>query len=434
MKITFGVNESSQDEKHLNPNDSTAATAILMKLTRLTTRADVTMKKAKQLEFNYPDAAIEMIASQLLLYLDELTPQEQKERFIKLLDLIWQRTDITAATSLAGLCFTFADREIIKEVWGYCSSELLSKNELGNLDAILATNILCSRNTFATKHDYRLPVNCSENALHNFIMLGRGNTPQVIREFLVTLLRNPSKHNEINSHTTEVKSRLVNLSQTDAEKISANQIENVRQDMQNVEQILTQINKQQIAKVPDLSILQQHINNFNKTEDADIKASAKCICDFLYGGETTKGLINETAEIFLLNANKIEDLDDRLIGVSRRNVLRDWKRIITDKNKTRQIKRWLTPDGKDIIDPIMVQSDNPIFKLRWVFCNTFVKGLLDDIFSNVYHTQLEEVDKESPGKYVQPQKITNPLLQTVNLSKKTAHLWWRVGFEKDYVI
>ncbi len=434
LEITFGVNESSQDEKHLKPCDSTAATAILMELTRLTTRADVTMKKAKQLEDINPDAAIEMIASQLLLYLDELTPQEQKERFIKLLDLIWQRTNVTEATSLAGLCFTFADREIIKEVWGYCHSILLPQKELGNLDAILATNILCSRNKFATKLDYKLPENCSENALHNFIKLGRGNSPQVIREFLVTLCRNPLSHNDISIHSTEIKRRLERLSQTDAEKITTNEIENVRQDMQNVEQILTEINEQHIAKVPDLTIFQAHINNLKNTEDTDIKASAIRIYEFLYGNGNASGLIKVTAEMFLLHAEKIENLDDQLIGVCRRNVLSEWGKIVIDKNKTRKIKRWVKPDGIGIIEPIIIQSENPTIEHRWVFCNSFVKELLFDLFSNVFHTQLEKIDKNSLGEYVPPKEIIDPLLPADDLSKTTAHLWWRIGIEGDYVI
>jgi hypothetical protein len=97
LKITFGVDEKSdgkRQEKHLFLNNSTAATSLLLELTRLTTSTDVTIKKAKVVEEFHSDAAIEMIASQLLLFLDELKLQEKCDRFIHLLQLIWTRPEV----------------------------------------------------------------------------------------------------------------------------------------------------------------------------------------------------------------------------------------------------------------------------------------------------------------------------------------------------
>lgn len=444
LKITFGVDEKyngQRVEKHLSINDSTTATSIMLELTRLTTRADVTIKKAKLLEATSPDAAIEMIACQLLLFLDELSLQEKRERFISLLNLIWSRPTVTPAMSLAGLCFTLADHEDIKGIWNYCKSELLPTQKLGELDAILATYILRSRHAYITKESYSLPENASDIERCNYIMLGGGGgLCRIVRDFLVALYRNPAVHDRISTHTTEIRKRLVALMELqpkiDIKKMYESTIV-VIQDMRQVEQIMLSVKRELIADIPNIDLIElddytskleaalELFDKHNEQEGSDIVNNilklSNALHTVLYGKE--KGMVKRVGSQFLTHFKDSDELDNDLVAKIVRSIRLKWTDYLQEKKTYLQnkaaVRRWLRDDGT-IVQPDILCSTNEELQELWLYCDSFVRQSLEDTLTNVYHS-IEPI--EDPWFDNNTEGITTGI---------KAHLWWRVERDGNY--
>ncbi len=443
LKITFGVDEDSngkRQEKDLFLNNSTAATSVLLELTRLTSRVDVTMKKAKIVAKTNPDAAIEMIASQLLLFLDELNFQEKCDRFIQLLHLIWTRPVVTPAMSLAGFCFSLADHDVLKEIWSFCKVELLPKKPLGNLDATIAAFILRNRYAFVTKAPYQLPENAGDIERDNFIMLGgRGSFRQSIRNFL-EIYRNPATPESVNSHTTEIRKRLSALHKSNID-ININEFVKdtilVLNDMRVVEQILINVqNEHVISKIDsELENLNKHINrienainiidsaledNHNLVES--IIEISGTIYVLVYGDSLYCGLLKTVTDQFIRYFASSDDIDNKLFAPIVRSVRNVWVDSVRAKAMSQQnievARRWMGNNENEVIKPIIRSSMIQKLQQMWIYCDSFVLQTIEDAFANVYHATKE---------------ITNPW-GGVGIQENLAHLWWRIGIDGNYAV
>ncbi|MGZ5551482.1 MAG: hypothetical protein ACXWE7_11925, partial [Nitrososphaeraceae archaeon] len=456
LTITFGVNkEKSWGEKTLTPNDSSSATAILMELTRLTTRADVVMKKVRWLEKKYRseeqetllDIAMEMIASQLLLYLDELSLQEQKQRLKTMLSLIWERPNANNATILGGLCFTFVDKKIIEELWSYCLTSLLKVKRLGNFDAILAVNILCSRHEFITKTKYLPSGNIGSIESDNYIMLARGTVQKKVRDvlsqYLIVLHRNISGYHE-NTHKSEIKIRLSSLIDADEADNLDTQIAEILTDLDKINKILDDLEAVSLDHFNKndrdiLSTLVFDLNRENKKidEDKNITSISSKIMEFLYGSGTKNGFIDQLSKKLFI-ACAIDSFDRDFFRTIRLDVLNTnrWNEIVKAKNKKNELKGemlcWVDKDGEKIIQPKVEYSDNNQKDSLWFYCDKYVTCVLDETLSNVYHTELDIPNAQTNNEYYQHKEINNPFIETP--SEKTAHLWWHVKRENDHVV
>lgn len=445
LQITFGVDEKpdgKRKEKHLFLNNSSSAASILLELTRLTTSADVIIKKAKSVAVNYPDAAIEIIASQLLLFLDELNLQHQSERFIQLIQLIWIRPDATQAMSLAALCFTLADHEVLKKIWNFCKVELLPKQRLGNLDSTIAAYILRSRFAFVTKEQYQLPENACDIERHNYIMLGGGGSLRsVVRNFLAALHRNPAKHNQISTHTNEIRLRLVALSeitaQTETQKIQVSIFE-VLQDIRQVEQIFLHVRSELIAEIKDvdlrklsdhacqLEIELEHLNdNENQKNNTvnSINNMGQALHLLLYGEK--EGLVKKVGNQFFKHFKGSDDIDNNFVANIVRSIRQNWpdslcKKRFVQHNENSSL-RWQRHD-KSIITPDIFCSTNAMLEELWLYCDSFVRLSLEDTLANVYHAI---------------EKIKDPWFDSSTEGTSggaEAHLWWRVERDENYAM
>jgi hypothetical protein len=444
IQVTFGVDEQADGErleKHLLLDNSTSATSLLLELTRLTTRSDTTIKKAKGIQATYPDAAIEMISSQLLLFLDELTLEEKCDRFIRLLRLIWTRDVATHATSLAGLCLTLADHEVLVKIWDTYRTELLPKQRLANLDGIIAAYILNSRHTFVTKERYVFSLDAGDIARHNYIMLGAtGGFHQVIRDFMVALCHNPVRQGYVDTHNTEIRRRLVALAQFRV-SIGTDKLRehawSVLQDMQRVEQIFKNMQSELIVDISpsDLAKLNNYANQLEErirefedsTQDRDaIAASLVRLGDdlstLLYGEK--EGLVRKVAGQILTHFDNSDEFDNVLVAGMVRTVRIQWPDILSKKASGGQniaIKeRWQRKDGS-IIYPTILCSTNADLQEFWLYADSFVRDSLEDTLLNVYHAN---------GQFKDPWSDD----QEKSASGPVAHLWWRIEHDENYIV
>lgn len=445
LKITFGVDEmpdGKRKEKHLFMNTSSSATSLLLELTRLTTNADVVMKKANRVSRDYPDAAIEFIVSQLLLFLDELRLEEKCERFIQLLQLIWIRQDASQAMALAGLCFTLAEHEVLKKTWDFCKSELLPKQRLGNLDSALATYIIRSRFTFLTKVHYQLPENANDIETHNYIMLGGGGSlRRVIRDFLAVLFRNPARHNHISTHTTKIRQQLIDLTDFPLD-VDIQQLRGlafgILQDVRQVEQILFNVRSELVADIKDEDLkklgdcaikLENQLKYFDDNQGQKIHSVGliqelgKSLLTLLYEGKS--GLVKKVGDQLFGHYRNIDDVDNNLIAKFVRSIRSKWPDFIHDKMSVGKnedlVNRWKQDDGSIVIPEMFCSMTAEIGEL-WLYCDSFVRQALEDTLANVYHAI---------------EKIKDPWI--VNdaqdgLEGLKAHLWWRFERDGNYAI
>ena len=433
LKITFGLYENDdgdQQEKRIILGSSTAAASLLVELTRLTTRADVTMKKAEKVAPDHPDAAIEMVASQLLLFLDELSSQEKLERFKKLLAYIWSRSDETEATSLAGLCFTLVDIDILEELWKICTNDLLPKQRLGNLDATLALNFVRSKYEFETGVPYKLSENASDEEKQNFIMLGVAHgMKQTVSSFLVNLYRNPSNENQLNAHSTDIKKRLSDLTgKTLDDSVIKDLVEEIIQDMELIEQILRDLQsniilQRQNEKLDELSKATSQLKGLHLTCGSnDLMEIAKLLENLLYGNQTQKGLVSEVGKKIFRQFQNSDEFDNKLIAGMVRAIRRRWSDILAvkeaDEKNAIAAKRWRKSNG-EIIKPIIYCSANDSLQGIWLYCDSFIREVLEDTLCNVFHAS---------------ELIQDPFNDTIGANELKAHLWWRIEKDGNYAV
>ena len=119
---------------------STGLAAMTVELTRLTTKVDTALSKATQiiegasaeLDPALNQAAIEIIASQLIIFFDELSYWQKLDSYWFMLKLIWRHFPEDRTTSLIGLCFALVPDEIAHALWMRTLIELIPNERLNN--------------------------------------------------------------------------------------------------------------------------------------------------------------------------------------------------------------------------------------------------------------------------------------------------------------
>ena len=465
--ITFGVDETakgSRKEKVINVNNSTAATSLILELTRLTARSDVALKKIKHIEALYSngevgeaylDAAIEVIACQLLLFPDELTSRDKRERYIKLLDLIWSRSYSTTAMSLAGLCFTLVDHTLLDYdnllgIWEYCRTVRLKNDVLRNYDAILAVYMLYSRlNLKKNNEEYKLHENASDVELENYVLLGLRKSSRVINiigKFLKNVYMNPSNPHQFDVHSSETRKKLNELIDIKIENITPELVTHVIDNIKLLEKIVLDLNEEEIAKftIGDKNQFQSLIDEFNSESKIVFEVNsfdklqklANDIFSFLY---IDNNLVLKTANQFLL-CLKTGDYDNNFINNTVISIRKDWEKVVASKERMQHNwandKLWKNKDGSLIKPDILFSSDRNQLPI-WLYYHASVRDVLKDTLLNVYHVshekqkQADEYENSNNNEFT-PIKINDPWLRQDD--SLLAHMWWEIKVEGDFAI
>ena len=433
-------NNKVRQEKHLYFNSSTAAASLLVELTRLTTRSDVAIKKADQIYEKCSDGAIEIIASQLLLFFDELEGKDKLERYTRLLSLIWEEPVTTPVMALACLCLTLPNHDILNGIWEYCKKELLPKAKLRNIDAILVTNIIRSKHDFETARPYVLKRNASKIEQHNYIMLGgEADLFHIIRNFLSTIYKNPLTPGQLTTHTTEIRESLTRLFDNDLPgdvKTFDDEVSDIIQNMRLLEQIVLDLQNEFILKISksileELNVKTSELENSKKRLSIEqgtklgnatitIREIGRDLYNLLY--EKEGGLINNAGNQLFKQFEKFDDFDNKFIAKKIRNLKAEWEKILKAKELSTKyqitIKRWKT--GSQFKKPQINRSHTNNSNDIWIYCDSFIEGSLYDTLLNVFHASMT---------------IEDPFTSEANkgLGFK-AHLWWNIEKTNKFLI
>lgn len=447
LPITFGVDaatDGTRNEKRLLLADSTAATSVLLELTRLTTRADTTLKKAALLESTDPDAAIEIISAQLLLFIDELNLGQKRERFMKLLRLIWNRPATSQVMALAGLAITLADHEVVRGLWTNCRSELLTEHRIGNLDALLAVNILRSRYAFLTQESYELSQKAQAIEKHNYIMLGgHGCHREVVSSFL-EICRNPTAPGLQSTHAAAIRTRLVELQNVSAQEALSkvrDRASIVLKDVRFVEQIMERARQELIATIPDTTMreLTTHVAMLEKISEehtchnrsqseqiTDLTRAASALSEFLFGDSKNPGLLSSVVQQFLSHYDNVEQVDTALVSPIARAIRKKWDALVcakeADPRNREPSQRWKATEKHSVHKPDFAHSMGESTGKLWLYCDSYVKDAIEEVLSNVFHARERIAD---------PWDAVNT---GTDAAKLTAHLWWRLDVQEDFAL
>ena len=437
LQITFGVDpkrirDGRPVEKRLAFTNATAATSVAMELSRLTPRTDVAVKKAARLHPNFPDAALEMLTSQLLLYMDEMTEREIIERYEKILDWLWERREETPFTALAGLCFTLLEDVFIHDVWMY-TRKLLPKYVMGNLDVIFVVSYLCKKYELLTGIEYMPDGSPDDIEIKNYLSLDKPiGVQKHIAALLAVFISNPYRPDSAVAHKTEFRNNLDDIyrGNIDKDSIKITIIKNNLRQLYKTIKCLSQYLFISVADNQQVEQLADYISCFSSPK-SDIASHAGNLVTYLYGENS--GLITRLNESLFFCIKEPSNFG-QVISNGFRFFEEEWKTIITEKIKFYkkisihhdEINFWITETKAKDQEVILWNEELPVINQsvtnlkgeKWFYCDKFYRSTIKDMLTNVLYASAS---------------IKDPFKDS-QTSIEEAHMWWRIIDDGDYLV
>ncbi len=450
LEITFGVDPKRVDqdrkpiEKRLTFTNATAATSLLIELSRLTPRMDVAMKKAVYLqEKKNLDAAIEVLASQLLLFMDEMTKKELLERYETLLKWLWRSNQETVFTALGGLVFIIMDQDLIQPIWDLARRRL-KEEVLKNYDIIFVASYLCNKHELLTGEEYFPNDDGIERQNYLFLEVNNANKLYESISVLLRIFLGTGNHpDQINAHVTDFKREL--------ERIAGGGNGNTGYVIECLSQLLRIL---ELLSSPNVFSLSDE-----DRDHLDVRSFDQRQADTIYTYLYENGLIERVRKDlfvfvnFIVTNNHKNLLFDSLVDLNR--LESEWKEIVNDKinyfksNKLSfdEILAWVEKEGSGEYVwngkyPIIKKSTSEIQGERWLYFDKNFATAIRDILSNVlyagYKKQFPRQDENESGEDDSVNdnhisKIKNPFKDS-STSIEEAHMWWSVEEEDDYIV
>jgi len=429
VRVTFGVYNDQSGVAQENPlflNDSTAVASVSIELTRLTTRSDVALSKAQLIGDKSVNAAAEIVACQLLLFLDEFDYWKKRERYQFLLKTIWEAWPESAVTGLVPLCFALLDHELLDDVWTDCHSNLLRKHVCRNSDALIATNILLHRREFIRNKSYELADDATAEEEQNYVLLGRGELPSILGRF-VSLVGSPSAACSVSSHVGVFLGTLDKLikGMSDA-KTAHRDLAFVQQQAKEMGEVVDALvgervvlvesdRERCISKINAVCDAISHLVDLSGTElltrlNTDVSPHLSELRDLAFGNNSPDVL---SAKVYTSLAKEIArgTLIVELLNDEMRQVLDRWEDTVTSKQYILGLDSWSRKPR------IRCAVESKWTRGMTVYWDRNVKSVLRDIMNNVLYRSKE---------------IENPWLPSG--SSRKADLWWNVSMKENKML
>jgi hypothetical protein len=210
ISVTFGIDPkvSGVSQNRIVVDNSASLASLCVELTRLTTRKDVALSKAVFLRQDNPVVAIETVAAQLLIFMDELNYWERLERYCFLIDTTWKLWPENSSTGLVVLLFAVVDDELREGVADYVKRCLLDSEVALSVDAILCLHVLLSPAQLDRLLKTMSQEPCTDILSRNALLLGTGDVRATFQR-LLTLVAGPSSTGAWSAHPSRLRKLLL---------------------------------------------------------------------------------------------------------------------------------------------------------------------------------------------------------------------------------
>ncbi|MFC1672736.1 hypothetical protein ACFL12_01165 [Pseudomonadota bacterium] len=407
-KLTFGF--TNDDERvPVEHSGSTSLATQLIELGRVTTRTDVALRRARGIASEQPEAALEVIAAQILLFFDELSHWEKLDRYVALFQILGNLHEPTKRTALAGLVLTLTDRDLIQDLWPEIREQYINDKRISNVDMQLAAMQLRRFWMEVTGRADELPFNPTREMRDNQVLLDP--SPDFMRA-LALIFRIIGWHSA-GSHDSWLRKLLLGdeeLNQFQREKI-VDELFSLRDSINRISIDNLYGGRSDNRESPrpspkgDGEEISKFISQIREHDEANWR---RPLTDFLFGmADSASGLHIRYTEFFMRELEghtAVHSLLNEEIG----EVKSRWAEIIGSKNT-----EFTCPEPIILSAPKMEQVSIGV-----IFYDPLIQQGVQDLLSNVCHT--------GGKKTVCPQWW----LESKN-HKEKAHMWWRVTPVRD---
>lgn len=418
MPITFGF--EIDDFGHVTKNkidatNSTSLAAIFLELTRLTTRYDVPLRKVEQLLTEQSDpalldaarqAALEILATQFLLFYDELDEWQKQERLVLIFRLLWANGSDSDASALGALCIASASEDIVEDLLGIVWDEAISNASPQSIDALIALHILYSKSNSGGERIDQLARN--RGGVRNALLAGLLPDLTIPIANMFATIGSSSRA----GHQTPLRRKLLRLASRNGFDAPS-----ARADIRIVEAEIVKLTRSLQALAAwgplsgidslevDISQLRKAMLYPDSSAQLEVMAWAGLTQTLLFGSDAIEGLAQRYRSELLQEFDRDSFVARSLYSTWTR-VFDQWDAIAAEKLLTRADIAWRDPHGK-IRKPVVRCGNTATWSRRiTLFWDRSVRDVLAEVASNVVH---------ATGR------ITNPWS---NESLELADIWW----------
>lgn len=428
VKVAFGVNNNAEEivrKNFVEVADSTTLSSVVSELTRLTTAVDLTIRKAEAMKRSSPEAALQLLVTQLILYQDELSESDQFRRYEMMLELMWEFPSQNDFSALAGMTFTLASNTVAERLWVNARLGLLRDRQLICLDAILAVSIIRARVQYSSHSRGDIPGPAGEVERKNFLLLGDlGEARETLKSFLY-LYRNPVSSGVPIAHRMPLHAALHNIINS-GDNRSDNKLDAVR-EIEALLSVLIRLQDDLYATLSsDLleelhSLLETLKTCTDQASDGSMSRVAFKLVAVLFGTPKKKGLLNEAWEQYFVYIRSDEDFDNNGIGPILRRMRTNWQNYVISKCAVpsfRQFASVWVGQSRNVMFPSIRKSARSDCVESWVYFSSFVQCAVEDVMMNVFH---------AAGA------LPDPFDSDSGSSETLAHMWWRTTCTEEAI-
>ncbi|MGJ4927911.1 hypothetical protein ACQR1I_21905 [Bradyrhizobium sp. HKCCYLS2038] len=386
-------------EHRVRHNYSTSRAAIAVEICRSTTRKDYPLQKAKGGRFRNGSpmdvqTRIEIIVAQTFLFWEELSFMDRIERLNRIVDLLWECSEVNNATSLAALCLQL-DSSTVSTVWQHIVTKV-EKGGFPNDDALLAAVMIdASRGTnqinqqdhkswslfqVLRRSSTRLRESLSrifqvfgwsELSIHGGVLIDLLKTapPVTERELSRTILMLRALASALNSLTPEMVARTSLDPAKDSRHLLqfVNRLEEISRKLVNSGELAPDTNPS-LAAVAYLS---------RDEAQAEVSDELKSIYEFLFVGRPSLQLSYNTALTVEISSR---ERNAKLVDDAIYELIHKWNDHV--KSKQPYARAWLGRMPPDIVHVPDRAPDKPLY----VYRDSIVFQAILELLSNVVHS------------------------------------------------
>ncbi|ODB95111.1 hypothetical protein A3197_17245 [Candidatus Thiodiazotropha endoloripes] len=442
--VTFGIDIDSvgnKNKQRIPIYDSIQLSSVLAELTRLTTRSDVAINKANLLcdKLKNYEAALQVLAVQLIQFIDEFSYWEKRERYLFMLGVLAKMRYSTKNTSLAGLCFILIDKELIPDVWHEITEKLLISTEILNTDLAIVVSVTLKKASYYYGLEYGHGNPRNEVEAKNYCYISIGESKEFIRAYM-SLFRIPYTR-LINMHSGPYMQAL--------EKIptkSYSSINEVREDLamlvadsKTLSNVINGLKRSGYRELKNTDLLDSHIETLErlieKCENTTL-VNDNCVTNAqaiveevqkVVSGKARSGFAPKHSLLWNITSNffrtlKADTYIENLLSPIVQIVNERWDLHVVEKASMNPkiAKRWIV-EGK-IIKPSLMLSSTAHNRGKWerklyLLWDVYTLEVIRDALSNVIYSEYQILDPFSE------QKLDIP-----------ADMWWNADVNGDHLV